>query len=253
MLYLSTGDPYHFAGQPIVNIGVYDPARGNFIYWDEIMRTHFGTEGFYLYYDENETPYMLIYSIQRTEQGFFASDTNIPAFAEMSYTVMRIKPEENGIYTYHDPLIRKVAYLYDPEVCSWEENSATLNTFLSELNALMGRSVMIADTSLGELWVNTEGETISYEIDPMWLFGDFEFTFDEGFTYDRTTLEVTSFALTVRSTPNKPAEGEPDNIIGYLAQGDYVVRIARSSDWSLILYDGQLGFVSNTYVVDCLP
>jgi hypothetical protein len=101
ILYL-VNDPHHAPMQPVVNVGVYDPAIGNFIYWDEIMRTHFSAEGVYLYYDENKVPYLLLYGIERSQQGFFASDTNIPAFAQMSYVIMRIKPEENGIYTYHD-------------------------------------------------------------------------------------------------------------------------------------------------------
>ena len=208
-------------------------------------------EGFFS--SEDGKAYLLLYSIQRAEQGFFASDTNIPAFAELSYAVLRIKPEENGIFTYHDLLIRKVAYLYDSTVCPWEQNAKTLYDFLDELNALTSKSIMLVDTSLGELWINTDGEAITLEVNPMWLFGDFEFTLDEGFTYDRSTLEVTAAALTVRSAPNKPAEGEPDNAIGYLAQGDYIIRLATGNGWSMVLYDGQIAFVSSSYVRDCLP
>ena len=190
-LYL-VDDPYHYEAQPTLNIGLYDPTRGTFIYWDEIMRTHFSAEGCYVYYDEQDTPYLLLYSIQRAEQGVFASDTNIPAFASLSYAVLRIKPEENGIFTYHDLLMRKVAYLYDPEIYSWEQNEPTLIAFLDELNALLANSIPLLDTSSGELLVNTQGEAFPVEIDPLWLFGDFVYTLDAGFVYDRTTLEVTS-------------------------------------------------------------
>ena len=35
-----------------------------------------------------------------------------------------------------------------------------------------------------------------------------------------------------------------DNVIGSLSKDDYVVRIAQSADWSLILYDGTQGYIS---------
>ena len=231
-LYL-VNEPRHTPTQPVVDIQVYDPALGNFINSAEVMRTQFSASGFYIYYDENDVPYLLHYSMVHDNSG----GPHI-SIVQASYTVYRIEPETNGVHTYMDVLTRQTLELYNMSYEAWSENYEQLSAFTDGLNALLSDSVMIADSSTGELWLG-DG-TITMEVDFSWLFVDYLYEPEEGFALDRGTLRVESDTLTVHATP----ELREDNVIGSLAKDDYVVRIAQSADWSLILYDGTLGYIS---------
>ena len=147
-----------------------------------------------------------------------------------------------------DVLTRNSVQVYDTSADTWEEHYAQICEFTDALNTLLYDSIMIADSSTGELWLGDGASTM--EVDFSWLFADFLYELAPGYKLDRRTLQVDSFALTVRSSPEVTAEGEPSNVIGYLAQGDTVIRIATDAAWSLILYDGGLGYVSNNYVTE---
>jgi hypothetical protein len=234
-------EPYHDPSQPVVDILIYDPAHAYFINTAEVMRTHFSVGGFYVYYDENDVPYLLHYNALRDAD-------NSGAFSrfEASYVVYRIEPEKNGIHTYMDMLTQNSVQVYDTNADNWEEQYAQICKFTDELNALLDQSIMIADSSTGELWLGDGASTM--EVDFSWLFAEFLYELDPGYKHDRRVLLVDSYALTVRSSPEVSAEGETSNVIGYLGEGDTVVRIATDAAWSLILYDGGLGYVSNNYV-----
>jgi hypothetical protein len=234
-------EPYHDPSQPVVDILIYDPAHAYFINTAEVMRTHFSVGGFYVYYDENDVPYLLHYSALRDAD-------NSGAFSrfEASYVVYRIEPEKNGIHTYMDVLTRNSVQVYDTNADNWEEQYAQICEFTDALNALLDQGIMIADSSTGELWLGDGASTM--EVDFFWLFAEFLYELDPGYKHDRRVLLVDSYALTVRSSPEVSAEGETSNVIGYLGEGDTVVRIATDAAWSLILYDGGLGYVSNNHV-----
>jgi hypothetical protein len=112
--------------------------------------------------------------------------------------------------------------------------------------ALVDQGILVADSSLGELLIG-DG-TYTLELDFTWLFADYEDRIPDGFSYVPATLEIQADMLPVYSSPQSSAQEESSGTIGTLAQGDYVVRIASSDTQSMILYGGEIGYISNSHV-----
>ena len=225
----STADAYR------MTVSFYDVTGGDFFESVDVTRSLTTVGGVYLYLPTGSTDqvYILSYTLEhrpRQIHGVFD-----PLVSDLNVTIYRMQKKADG--TGYEKCIERQ---YNDQVCyenfrlTWYTgNGGTLDTHLAALNADLEMSLLLADSSFGEIVATDGDEFFSVEIRPQWLYNELEENnYPAGFTACR------EYVLSLWEAPvyTEPVESD-DALVDFLYDEDTYIRIATSEDgWSILQY-----------------